>query len=242
MFWANAIVCLIVSAGDPGPPEMQVIAQGEGWHLPAISPDGKWVVAHRRPRPEPGEKESHSEVSIWNIADLSQVTKRTGGSERETRRDADSNTNGGGLRPHRTIDLRDYDCDSSSDLVSFADDGSGRVVVITDEVNRNGYLLPGAKRKDKIVTADEAQAAKAAGRKVTRFQRPVTLFLDPENLQELSRWVDDTKRSTHGFRRDYCWFPPAKTAIGFTHDGVSLFDDATGEEYERLLFEKEFRG
>ncbi len=92
MFFANAIVCLIVAAGDPGPPEMQVLAEGN-WSDAAISPDGKWVAGRRRFDPARGEKEGHIEISIWNVADPQGPERTRPAVNEKRRRDAESTTN-----------------------------------------------------------------------------------------------------------------------------------------------------
>ena len=37
------------------------------------------------------------------------------------------------------------------------------------------------------------------------------------------------------------WFAPAKSVVHFTHDGVRLLDEATGEEFERQTFKRDRR-
>ncbi len=140
------------------------------------------------------------------------------------------------MRPSRTTDLRDYDCDPISATICFPSDGNGQLVVFTREAIPNGLAVPRTPAKGKLAETDEAQDAKAAGRKVSKSQRQVTLFLDPETLEEKARWVHD-RRGTENLDSSLFYFPAAKTAIQFGDDGVLLLDDATGEEYGRFPVE-----
>ncbi len=186
------MVCLIVTADAPMPPEVQILAEGN-WSYAAISPDGKWVAGRRRFGPERGEKDGHIEISIWNVADPQRAPDRAAGGERETRRDAGSATNGAVMRPSRTADLRDYDCNPISATICFPSDGNGQLVVFTREPNPNAPAVRRPAAKDQLAETDEAQDAKAAGRKVSQIQRQVTLFLDPETLEEKARWVHNRR-------------------------------------------------
>ncbi len=247
MFLANTIVCLIVAAGDPMSPDVQVLAEGLEWEqVPAFSPDGKWVAALRWHNPARGEKEGHVEISIWNVADLQRAPERADGGERESRRNAGQSTNGVLRSPGRppTCEITTA-IQGTLTYASRTTEPEGSWFLARRKLNPTSDMVletPGWRTK--LDTEDEVKAAKAAGRRVGKFRRAVTMFLDPEDLHETSRWVhnrhlgsgnrDHTLRLVSGGKdRD-----PASATTESTR---FLDDDVTGEEYRRLGFEKESR-
>jgi WD40 repeat protein len=214
MICATCVLLAVVAAADPA--EFKTVATGRFCHSVAFSPDGEWIVSLRKEDPVPPAGEATYHIDLWNVSDIDAFA----GSATET------------PRPAATTELKD--CHSAV-TACFSKDGE--VVVLARESEMNGHRVQ-LSRGSKAVTPEEAKQAKDSGRRVTRFQRPVTLFLGRDDLVERRRWVDDHLTSNGYLGASIVWFPAGRTAVHFTgHDGVRLLDEATGEEYERLNFE-----
>jgi hypothetical protein len=217
MTCATYVLMAAVAAADSS--EFQTVAAGKGQSCQSaiFSPDGERIVALRRvnPVPTPGDPTYH--VDIWKVADI----------------DAFEGTATRTPPPAVTTELKD--CHTAF-TASFSKDGE--VVVLVTESEMNGHHVQ-LSRGSKPVTPDEAKQAKDSGRRVTRFQRPVTLFLGHDDLVERRRWVDDHLNSRGNLSSKLIWFAAGRTVVDCAggSDGVRLLDDLTGEAYDRLKFE-----
>ncbi|MGE5195364.1 MAG: hypothetical protein ACM3U2_22960, partial [Deltaproteobacteria bacterium] len=170
MPWGTLWLAVAVLTADPDPAEFRLVGTGKFWcRSEAFSPDGEWIAALRLENPTPTRREGSSHIDLWRVADV----------------DGFSGSAGGAPPPTVTTEIKGC---SSPRWICFT--RSGDVVVLAGETEKNGFAIR-KKGGQTGVPAEEAQQAKAAGRAVSRFHRPLILFFDRDSLTESRRWRND---------------------------------------------------
>lgn len=175
----GAYICIsMMLAGDPMPAEVQTITEGPGWISAAFSSDGKVIAAVRRQDPVRRGSDSTWHVALWNVERIDDSPLLADSADSESARTSASVTNQSGRTPTVTAELQN--CRNVSEICFSPD---GRPAVLGSEANANGYRL-GKDKQSKCASPEEAKQARIAGRRVSRYHRPIIAFLDRDGLGE----------------------------------------------------------
>jgi hypothetical protein len=236
------LLSAMIAAADGPPPECVSIASTVDpvWCSAGISPDGEWIAAVRNPKPvRRGEKptENHHVVTIWKIADLlDDARARSGSAGSEASKGVSAGSPAANPLPTLSAEL--IGCHGAPGRVCFSPEGE--VVVLGMENERGGYMV-GKSDRVTTVTAEEAKEAKAAGRRATPFHRSVIMVLGRDDLVERRRWIVPNHETHSNLNCNIFWYPAAKAVVHHCDSAVRLLDDSTGEEFERLTFDRDKR-
>lgn len=230
-----------ILAAERPPPECLLVASSDGnhvWISAGLSPDGEWIAAVRYPKPVRRghtQTEKFHVVALWKVADLDEGRQLAGKVSSESLKNVSAGSSA--ANPAATSSAELNGCHNPS-RVCFSREG--QVVVLAKEGQPGGYLI-GKPDRPTPVTAEEADQAKAAGRRVTPFRRSVILFFDRDGLVEHHRWCDPNWASHGNLDHNLFWYPAATAVVHHTRRAVRLLDESTGEEFERLTFDRDKR-